>query len=836
MEAQAAPDRPTGLAAASGDRSVALTWTDPSDSTITSYQYQVNHNDTSTGRLSGWSQWAAIPSSNSATTTHTFTGLNNGSEYRYKIRAVNANGQSKPAPAADPWYVSAIPAGPPARPTGLSAASGGRSVILSWTNPNNSTITRYEYQVNHNNTGSGKLTGWTQWTHIPGSGATTTTHTFSDLNNGSEYRYKIRSVKAGLEGQEDMASPPAPAADPWYVSAVPQGPEPLPVSKFWAVRVCDHTFKVRWERVSGATGYDLEIRGKNWKRLFTNKDFNGYQFNQWTKDATFRIRIRAVNAHGESEWRKILSVAPLCEVDGLQASYAANGDISVSWNAATRAESYNVNFTSDNGKSWQRMVSGLTATTYTFNKDPATLPYNPNFVAAVQSRKGDMTSQWRNASIIPDSRLTVDDATVSTATLTLTNYSGAWWYKRVAPSGDDTCNNVAAGTSTATLSSLNADTSYTYTAYDASGCESGDEIDSVTFITQLTVSNLDGDGSSNNIITSAKRWSAEFTTGSNPRGYTLQSVTTPLAHASQTTGTLAWAIHTSTKNSDNKDVPSDTVQATLTSGGTPTGSSYTNYTHTCSGSGCTLLPNTTYFLIASVDGGVYYWKYEYPIKNPTLQPSDNGWTIGLGWYSDKSNDTWGVWKTWGTDVGKFKVAATRIPSPPVSVSNLGEAGDGSFLSVGTTHTNTNYQRGTSFDTGSHSGGYTLDSVTLKFSGVSGSPGDLTVAIYLDSSGLPGSSQVELTGSNPTGAGDYSYTCSSSCNLDADETYHVVLSANSASGSNNRYNWSATHFDNQTNIPSDAGWEIGNVASNKSTGSWSTFGVYSGKLKVSATER
>ena len=142
-QSESAPARPSGLAAAAGDRSVILSWTNPNDASITAYQYQVNHNDTSTGKLSGWSQWADVPNSGAATASYTFNGLNNGSDYRYKIRAVNANGQSKPAPAADPWYVVATPAGPPARPTGLAAAHGPHSVILSWTNPNNATISRY---------------------------------------------------------------------------------------------------------------------------------------------------------------------------------------------------------------------------------------------------------------------------------------------------------------------------------------------------------------------------------------------------------------------------------------------------------------------------------------------------------------------------------------------------------------------------------------------------------------------------------------------------------------------------------------------------------------------
>ena len=103
----------------------------------------------------------------------------------------------------------------PARPTGLAAAAGDGSVTLSWSNPSNSTITRYEYQVNHNSTGTGNFTGWSAWTTVPGSGSSTTSHAFSGLTNGKQYRYKLRAVN--ITG----TSPIAPSSAPWYVTATP---------------------------------------------------------------------------------------------------------------------------------------------------------------------------------------------------------------------------------------------------------------------------------------------------------------------------------------------------------------------------------------------------------------------------------------------------------------------------------------------------------------------------------------------------------------------------------------------------------------------------------------
>ena len=69
------------------------------------------------------------------------------------------------------------------------------------------------------------------------------------------------------------------------------------------------------------------------------------------------------------------------------------------------------------------------------------------------------------------------------ATLEISRHTAAWWYQRATPTGDNTCRRAAANTTRAALSGLAADTKYTYTAYDRSGCRSTDEIASGTFTT-----------------------------------------------------------------------------------------------------------------------------------------------------------------------------------------------------------------------------------------------------------------------------------------------------------------------------------------------------------------
>ena len=73
------------------------------------------------------------------------------------------------------------------KPLSLMASPRNRSVKLTWNDPGNSSITKY--QIEQDGTGV--------WTDIPGSGATTTSHTVTGLSNGKTYSFAIRAVNAG---------------------------------------------------------------------------------------------------------------------------------------------------------------------------------------------------------------------------------------------------------------------------------------------------------------------------------------------------------------------------------------------------------------------------------------------------------------------------------------------------------------------------------------------------------------------------------------------------------------------------------------------------------------
>jgi hypothetical protein len=139
------------------------------------------------------------------------------------------------------------------------------------------------------------------------------------------------------------------------------------------------------------------------------------------------------------------------------------------------------------------------------------------------------------------------------------------------------------------------------------------------------------------------------------------------------------------------------------------------------------------------------------------------------------------------------------------VSNLSQTLAGSAI-IGNAGEGSTYAGANSFTTGSNSGGYTLTSATITMGNATGSPTNFQLAVFSDSSGVPGSSLETLSGSStPTTAGDQTYT-SSSLALSASTTYFLVASATGLASDNN-FAWSTTASDSET---SSDGWTIGDI--------------------------
>ncbi len=172
-----APAAPMNLSATPDDGQVTLSWTNPANNTITKYQYR-RKTDTGT-----YGSWTDIPNSGDTTTSYTVTGLTNGTEYTFGVRAVNAGGNGAAS------TVTATPAPVPAAPTKLEAEVGDRRIGLTWDDPGDSTIDEYEYSTDGGS-----------FSVISGSDDTTTSYTVTGLTNGTEYTFAVRAVNNTDDG------------------------------------------------------------------------------------------------------------------------------------------------------------------------------------------------------------------------------------------------------------------------------------------------------------------------------------------------------------------------------------------------------------------------------------------------------------------------------------------------------------------------------------------------------------------------------------------------------------------------------------------------------------
>ena len=172
------------LTASGGDGRVTLSWTPAANngSSIDYYEYRQ-------GTSGSFSRVGSGHTARNAR-NKTVTGLTNGTEYTFQVRAHNAVGSG---PAVS---VKGTPAGKPGAPKNLSAARGDRRATLTWgaADDNGSDITHYEYRRMREGGAS-----WSSWYTISGGGSARS-RTMTGLTNGTGYTFQVRAENGAGEG------------------------------------------------------------------------------------------------------------------------------------------------------------------------------------------------------------------------------------------------------------------------------------------------------------------------------------------------------------------------------------------------------------------------------------------------------------------------------------------------------------------------------------------------------------------------------------------------------------------------------------------------------------
>ena len=460
------------------------------------------------------------------------------------------------------------------------------------------------------------------------------------------------------------------------------------------------------------------------------------------------------------------------------------------------------------------------------------------------------------------SRLTASSVTATTATLTLANHTGDWYYQ--ANRAPHTSCSSAQTTASASLASLTANTSYTYTAYNKTGCNSVDAIASVTFSTP-------GAGGGALGAHSPVNAALTFTPRSGAVGAAMPGA--PEAARGRSAGDPAdtrpsdlpdgeagrqadadpptgYVSNLASAQSGDSDIDATQRQAVaFTTGPHPGGYVLKHFTaalrkvggdgglvltlHAAAGGpyGADSQPSAT--VRATLAGsapvsGAYAWAYVAAahLYRETTVPSDNGWDIGSGHVSQDGGE-WAGWDDWYHARIDFAAPA----SSAVTVDNLEQV----------VHDDACFPSGDSpcavaFTTGDAAGGYTLDAVTARFGDADdpeGVLGDVVVTLHADGGGVPGALLAALSGVNPVAAGEYTYVCfGAGCSLAPGTTYFVQVGTSAGEVVNEAYEWVSTLSDHETAVPAGNGWTL----ADGTVGYGSAWQAYpdAGLLKVSAT--
>ena len=266
----AVPAAPTGLTATPGDGQVSVTWDNPGNITIRKYQYSTD----------GGAAFNHMNGSNRNTTSHTITGLTNGTEYTLAIRASNLSGESTAA------TVTVTPLGP--APTNLVAARDSTRVVLQW------------------DTGDPPITNYLIRTEVAGGSgdpaekvvtAGSGTRTMADvtgLTNGTEYTFSV--MVAEVSGTDTVATGMAAS-----VTKTPGVALPAALANFTAT-VGHGQVAVSWDNPGNITisKYQYSTNGGS---TFTdipnsNEDTTSFTFSNLTNGTEYTLAIRASNLSG----------------------------------------------------------------------------------------------------------------------------------------------------------------------------------------------------------------------------------------------------------------------------------------------------------------------------------------------------------------------------------------------------------------------------------------------------------------------------------------------------------------------------------------------------------
>ena len=272
------PGAPTNVNATAGDGQVTLTWGEPATGGSADGGFEYTY-----GIGAAREPW--MPHT-SPVNERLVTGLTNGTEYTFDVRAVNATGAGPSA--SDTATPMATPVDPvvPGAPTEVAATAGDGTVTLTWTAPTDNggvAIQTYDYRSIVNE----RMSDWTS------TGNADTSLTVS-ADNGTAIAYDVRAVNSVGAGHATRSNGVTPTA----ALTAPGTPQNLTAA------AGDGQVMLSWDAptTGGAvSGYEYRVTGSGVSGEWMDTSSTSTAVTGLTNGTEYTSEVRAVNSAGRSD-------------------------------------------------------------------------------------------------------------------------------------------------------------------------------------------------------------------------------------------------------------------------------------------------------------------------------------------------------------------------------------------------------------------------------------------------------------------------------------------------------------------------------------------------------
>ena len=308
--------------------------------------------------------------------------IENGNTYYYKVRALKSDGTAGAwSSVVSVTYKQTLPA-----PTVTGGNDAQGRPTLKW----NAVSGAAKYEVYRARSKDGD---YIKYSTVTGTSYTNTSY----IENGNTYYYKVRAL-----GSDGTAGPDSTPVSVTYKA--PFGAPLVTGSKDSQGRPA-----LKWDKVTDAAKYEVyRARSKNGTySLMSTQSATGYTNTSYLANGTtYYYKVRALKANGTaSAYSSVVTITygtvPTPAAPAMRSAKADSAGITVSWDTAANAVTYNVYRTADAGSSWTQVASSVKGSSYkdTTVQKGVKYGYKVRGVAADGKTLGPMSSTGVTAKV-----------------------------------------------------------------------------------------------------------------------------------------------------------------------------------------------------------------------------------------------------------------------------------------------------------------------------------------------------------------------------------------------------------------------------------------------------